>query len=115
MKTIREKVCGRIQELRKMAGMTQEELRERASLSVDGIRKIEGVRTTPTLETLEKLARAFQMPLPDLVRFDETSTEHQRELEEIRLYLAAKDPEDVRFVRRVMEAVMEGLEKRKAR
>ena len=68
MASIRERICRRIQELRKQAGLTQEKLAALSGLSVDGIRKIETFRTTPTLETLEKIGKVFQMSLSELLK-----------------------------------------------
>ena len=108
--TIREKICGRVQRLRKQAGLTQEGLAELSTLSVDGIRKIEGCRATPSLETLEKLSQALQMSLSELVRFDvETLTEEQKELQELQMYLTTRKVEEIRLAKRVVRAVIEEL------
>lgn len=108
MESIREKVCRRIQDLRKQAGLTQEQLAEKSELSVDGIRKIETLRTTPTLETLEKIGKALQLSLSELLHFDapEHISEHKQELDKIHLYLATRDLAEIRLARRVLEAVM---------
>jgi transcriptional regulator with XRE-family HTH domain len=54
-----EGVRQRIRELRVERGMTQEELCERAGISVDAVSRIEGGSRVPTLETIERLAKAF--------------------------------------------------------
>jgi transcriptional regulator with XRE-family HTH domain len=115
MDGIREKVCRRVRELRTTAGLTQEQLAERASLSVDVIRRIETLRATPMLETLEKICQALRVSLAELLRFEapEPPTERQQELEKLYLYLATRDAADIRSVRRVVEAVIEELEKKK--
>lgn len=52
---------------RKTAGITQEELAERAHLSVRAISDLErGVRTVPQRETVELLARALKRPYEEL-------------------------------------------------
>lgn len=112
MEGIREKVCRRVQSLRKQAGLTQERLAEKAELSVDAIRKIETLRTTPTLETLEKIGQALQMSLADMLKFEISPNDRQQELEKIHLYLAIRELADIRLARRVLQAVMEELEKK---
>ena len=112
MDGIREMICRRVQSLRKEAGLTQEQLAERASLSVDAIRKIETLRSTPTLETLEKIGQTLQMRLTDLLRVeDEPTTELRRELEKIHVYLSAKEPRDIRLAQKVLKAVIEEMER----
>lgn len=48
-------------------GMTQEGLSERADLSLDAINRIEHGSRTPTLETIDKIARALGLTVGDLV------------------------------------------------
>ena len=57
------------------------------------------------------------MSLADLLKFEssEPFTEHQQELERIHLYLATKDPEDIRLVQRMAEVVLEELKESKRR
>ena len=54
-----EIVRRRIRELRVERGLTQEELCERAGISVDAVSRIEGGSRVPTLDTIERLAKAF--------------------------------------------------------
>jgi tetratricopeptide (TPR) repeat protein/transcriptional regulator with XRE-family HTH domain len=56
---------------RTAAGLTQEELAERARLSVRGISDLErGVNLTPRKDTVEQLAAALALPAPDRSRFE---------------------------------------------
>ncbi|MBX3233590.1 MAG: helix-turn-helix transcriptional regulator [Labilithrix sp.] len=48
-----------MRELRGERGFTQEELCERAGISVDAISRIEGGSRTPTLDTIESVAEAL--------------------------------------------------------
>jgi transcriptional regulator with XRE-family HTH domain len=60
-----------VKDLRKKNNLTQEELAIRSRISLKYIQKIEG--KTPSdigLETLEKLAKGFGLPLWQLVKFD---------------------------------------------
>ena len=113
---VRNEVCYRVQQLRRQTGITQEKLAEQAGLSVDGIRKIEGRRATPSLETLYKISKALRIQLVDLVRHEgeihyegEMQTEKGRELQEFLTYLSTKKLEEIRLAKRVTKAVMEEL------
>ena len=113
---VRNEVCYRVQQLRRQTGITQEKLAEQAGLSVDGIRKIEGRRATPSLETLYKISKALRIQLVDLVRHEgeiqyegEMQTEKGRELQEFLTYLSTKKLEEIRLAKRVTRAVMEEL------
>ena len=107
---VRNEVCYRVQQLRRQTGITQEKLAEQAGLSVDGIRKIEGRRATPSLETLYKISKALRIQLVDLVRYEgEIQTEKGRELQELLTYLSTKKLEEIRLAKRITKAVMEEL------
>ena len=107
---IGNEVCYRVQQLRRQAGITQEKLAEQAGLSVDGIRKIEGRRATPSLETLYKISKALRIQLVDLMRYEgEIQTEKGRELQELLTYLSTKKLEEIRLAKRITKAVMEEL------
>jgi len=56
----------RIQKVRKMAGLTQEELAEKVNVSRAYIGYIEQARNTPSLELLEKIAKILRTDLKDL-------------------------------------------------
>ena len=107
---IRNEVCYRVQQLRRQTGITQEKLAEQAGLSVDGIRKIEGRRATPSLETLYKISKALRTQLVDLIRYEgEIQTEKGRELQDFFTYLSTKKLEEIRLAKRITKAVMEEL------
>jgi len=58
----------RLKELRKKAGWSQQKLAEKAGLSYNTITKIEqGSATMPTIQTMIKIADAFQISLDELV------------------------------------------------
>lgn len=63
----------RIQALRQRSGVTQEQLAERANLSLKHLGEMERGRGNPTLSSLESLAGALGLSLMDLFDF-----EHQR-------------------------------------
>lgn len=59
-------VSGRIKERRKSAGLTQGQLAEVTGLPQSHISRLEAGKHSPSRQTLEKLAKAFGVPLSDL-------------------------------------------------
>ncbi len=61
-------IAKRLKELRKKAGWSQQKLAEKAGLSYNTITKIEqGAATKPTIQTMIKIADAFQISIDELV------------------------------------------------
>lgn len=59
----------RVRQLRKKKGLTQDDL-ENYDLSWKSVQKIEYGITDPKVSTLLKLCRAFNVTLPELLRFE---------------------------------------------
>ena len=58
----------RLKQFRKKAGWSQQKLAEKASLSYNVITKIEqGAAKNPNIQTMIKLANAFQITLDELI------------------------------------------------
>ncbi len=58
----------RLKQLRKKAGWSQQKLAEKSDLSYNTITKIEqGAATRPTIQTMIKIADAFQISIDELV------------------------------------------------
>lgn len=71
MKQTTKKLLGvRIQELRKIKGLTQEQLSQKVGLDPKHISRIEVGRSYPSLDTLDKLARALKVELSAFFEFD---------------------------------------------
>ena len=67
---IKVKLSQRISQLRRKHGYTQQRLSELADLEYKHIQRLESKRPCDVkLSTLEKLARAFKMPLSKLLDF----------------------------------------------
>jgi transcriptional regulator with XRE-family HTH domain len=59
----------RLRELRKKKKLTQEELAQASGLDYKYIQRLEGKKpSSPTLSSLEKLAKAFNVKLPNLLK-----------------------------------------------
>ncbi|MFA5388227.1 MAG: helix-turn-helix transcriptional regulator [Candidatus Omnitrophota bacterium] len=68
--SIRTRLAKRIRELRKKKGLTQEELSELAGIDYKHIQLLESKKASaPKVDTLEKLAKAFKIPLSKLLDF----------------------------------------------
>ena len=64
---LKQVVSERIKALRQELGLTQEELCERAEISVDAVNRIENGTRVPTIDTLEKIAVALGSSVSDLL------------------------------------------------
>jgi len=68
--TIVKKFSKRLRELRQKNGLTQEKLAEIADISYKNIQYLESKNPTcPSLITLDKLAKAFKISIPALLKF----------------------------------------------
>jgi transcriptional regulator with XRE-family HTH domain len=71
MKQTTKKLLGvRIQELRKIKGLTQEQLSQKVNIDPKHISRIEVGRSYPSLDTLDKLARALKVEISSFFEFD---------------------------------------------
>lgn len=68
MPSAAEQLASNVRHFRKHRALSQEQLAERAEISVDMVSRIERAITNPTLLTLVRLARALDVPLHELVR-----------------------------------------------
>ncbi len=58
----------RLKRLREARGLTQADLAKRAGLHRVYVTQLEiGVKTNPTLDTLQRLAKALRIPIPELL------------------------------------------------
>ena len=63
---ISEKICLKIKFERQKKNMSQEDLALRSGLSRNAIWKIESGRVSPTIDSLEKIAKALEMDFASL-------------------------------------------------
>jgi transcriptional regulator with XRE-family HTH domain len=74
-------LAGSIRSLRLRSGLSQRQLAARMAVPRTYVSKIENEKATPTLSSLERLARALEVTVPDLLRGGErTRQEDLREL-----------------------------------
>ena len=67
---ITEAVAGRIRQLRRAKNLSQEDLALRANINPAYFGQVERGLKCPTIDTLYKIAKALEVPLPDLLRTD---------------------------------------------
>jgi len=68
---LQKKFGKRLRYLRRDRDLTQEQLAELIDLSVNAISLLERGRTSPSFETLVKLAKALNVDVGELLKFDE--------------------------------------------
>lgn len=91
--SLKLRVGGRLREIRKFRGLTQEGLAERIERSVDAVSALERGLALPSFETLEKLAAALDVPVRDF--FDvEVGSSDARMLLLTRLMMQARTLSD---------------------
>ncbi len=95
----------RIKDLRKSLGMTQEQLAEKANISVTFIGLTERGINIPSIKTCDKIARAIGVSLSELFIF-EGENEKEKTITELNSYLRNSNPEDVHLVKEIAERVM---------
>ena len=66
----------RLKQCRKLAGLTQETLAERAGVCSKYIGELERGRKNPSLEVLQRLASALNIELSEFLGFSETEDKH---------------------------------------
>lgn len=73
--SLKLRVGGRLREIRKARGLTQERLAERIERSVDAVSALERGLALPSFETLEKLADVLDVPIRDFFDVEEGASE----------------------------------------
>jgi len=69
MKAISNKISENLKKLREKKGYSLEKVARLADLSLNTIVKVEnGVNKNPTIETLTKIAKAFEVGVDDLIK-----------------------------------------------
>ena len=80
-------IGNKINQLRKLSGMTQEQLAEKLNVSRQTISKWESDSTSPDLESIVKISRIFHVSLDDLLKEGEAgvanTTDEQISLEDL--------------------------------
>ena len=106
----------RIREVRRQAGLTQSDLAEKASLSLNFIGTVERGRNVPSLLTLFRIARSLGVAVSDLFLTAEAiqrSSRNQELLQRLILLLRRRRAADVQLVLDFTSRILEHLDRRR--
>ncbi|MNI45797.1 HTH-type transcriptional regulator SinR [compost metagenome] len=104
-----ESVGNRIRELRKAKGWTQEQLAEAASLHYSYIGGVERGDRNISLETLEKIIAAFQVPAVEIFRFED-ETDRRKALDEHMTLISDRITEEITAITRINREVISAMD-----
>lgn len=105
----------RIREVRRQAGLTQSELAEKASLSLNFIGTVERGRNVPSLMTLFRIARSLGVTVSDLFLTAEAiqrSSRNRELLQRLILLLRRRRAVEVQLVLDNVSRMLELMDKR---
>ena len=85
MQTAKELLGARIREVRKARQLSQERLAEKVGLEPKQISRIEGGKSSPSMDTLEAIARELQVDMKDLLDYQHLQEEEPIEDQALRL------------------------------
>ena len=106
--SINESVGAQVRHTRLALGMTQQDLAQKASLSVDHIGKIERGSTSPTVEALFQVAGGLGVSVRSLLDLQEDSgDESPTTFAEFARYLRQKSPEDAAFALSIVRQILD--------
>lgn len=105
MKTTKELLGARIKELRKAKRLSQDELSEKINIDPKHISRIEVGKSYPSLDTLEKIAKALNVEIKDLFEFMHLS--RSKELtDNVSKLLKEADEDNLRLILKIIRAVV---------
>lgn len=106
MKSTKELLGARIKELRKAGRFSQEELAEMIGVEPQHMSRVESGRSYPSLDRLEKISTALNVPLKDFFEFMHLEDAAER-LENIDTLAKGLSEERQRFVYRMLKSLKE--------
>ena len=86
---LKDRVALRIKTVRKLRGLTQEQLAEKIDRTVYAVSQLERGRSLPSFETLERLSEALSVPIRDF--FDEDGADEDINPRRVRLMTVLVD------------------------
>ena len=108
MNDIKYIIADNVRIYRKKANLTQSELAERADLSLDSIKRIEGGKRTMSLDNFLRLADALHVPLMFLLY---EQIEMIPESEQIYCILAGRSNKQKKYLLHMLEEMSKGMDK----
>ena len=107
MKLTLQEFGKRVRELRRKKNLSQEELAAKANLHYTYIGAVERGEKNPSLQSIEKIAKGLDVPLPDLFSFLEKSSPNDKLRQEIITFIDDKDASTLKLILRVVKAIVE--------
>ena len=102
-----KQVGQRVRELRTLAGLTQADLAERASLSPEFVSRVERGLKSPSLPTLDRVAGAMGVSVGELLTFGPPNTDKkQAALAGLLSFLAPHDESEIGLVHEVGKVIL---------
>ena len=86
-------VCKNVANLRRVKKLSQEELAFESDISLSRLKDIEHGHANPSLDTLESLAKALEITLPELMVYHLEEATISRLIEELRQELGLTESE----------------------
>ncbi len=105
MRTTKQLLGARIKELRKIKGLSQEQLSIQVDVDPKYISFIECGRSAPSLETMENIARALEVEIKDLFEFAHLQAGGVK-VEEIEKLLTGAEEEKKRMILKIVRALL---------
>lgn len=108
MKDIRYIIADNVKLYRKRVNLTQMELAERAELSLDSIKRVEGGKTSLSLENFLRIAKALNVSIAYLTS---EQVENLSEMEQIHSILSGKKENEKIFLLHMLQRMAEEMDK----
>jgi len=105
MQTAKELLGARIKEIRKERQLSQERLAEKVGVEPKQISRIEGSKSSPSMETLEAIARELQVEMKDLLDYQHLKDEEPIEDQALRI-LRMMDDKTKRLAIRILRTLV---------
>jgi transcriptional regulator with XRE-family HTH domain len=102
----RKRLGRRLQRLRRLRGLTQEQLAERIDINPKYLSSVERGEENPTLDLLLRLGEGLQVELPELFQYAQEGESRDRLRQQMERLVANLSEEELRRVVRVLEALI---------
>ncbi len=99
----------RVREQRKLVGFSQARLAEKLGVSNETVSRLETGRCTPSLRTIEEIARALRVDLVDLFRVRPEPTPHDEALDQLVWLMRRRSVPEVHFVVDLVTRIFEHM------
>jgi transcriptional regulator with XRE-family HTH domain len=102
----RKRLGRRLQRLRRLRGLTQEQLAERIDINPKYLSSVERGEENPTLDLFLRLAEGLQVELPALFQYAQEGESRERLRQRVERLIVDLSEEELRRVVRVLEALL---------